>query len=510
MAILKASHSKATPIKGLAYILDPKKVEAWGCVNLDTSSGADPRYLGEQMMETQHLHRQGRRAEERKYYHYKISFAPDDRSENGGKLTPELAAQIAKEFVEKHLPGREAVWSIQGDGAARHVHIIVNAVDLQTGRKLEVSDAEWRRWKDDCQDLCREYGLQALDWRQAIRDKRAHELDPDEPVIRSKAEEGLLERGERSWKEDLRDIIDAAATSCLDFDGFRAQLRANGVELTRCSDTMISYKLGEHKAVRGDKLGGDYTAAAIRDALQHNARQPAPAAGKEHAGIDALVGHAARRHDLQVAGERDLDLDARNDYRAAGRMMGVLRSEIDFHCDQAEAATWEEKQGVWAEAKEVKELFWREYGIMQQRLREQISEQYKELRKVRQAEWILDPRNRRSGVVQMIFAAIYMRKHEYSTVLRLRIQRCKEAQTDLRLAMMDFKWEAQKATETLREKGLSLDEYEAAIRSLQDLALKMRGKTEDLALTEEERASLQKRAAAAREKRQQSRSGPER
>ena len=79
MAIMKPSHSKATHHKGVAYILDPSKAEAWGTLNLDESRGADPNYLAKQMMNTLHLHHKGFDVNERKYYHYKISFHPDDR-----------------------------------------------------------------------------------------------------------------------------------------------------------------------------------------------------------------------------------------------------------------------------------------------------------------------------------------------------------------------------------------------------------------------------------------------
>ena len=51
------------------------------------------------MMDTQHLHRKGYDPGARKYYHYKIAFAPADRDENDGPLTPELADQYAKEYA---------------------------------------------------------------------------------------------------------------------------------------------------------------------------------------------------------------------------------------------------------------------------------------------------------------------------------------------------------------------------------------------------------------------------
>lgn len=513
MAIMKPSHSKATPHRGIAYILDPEKVEAWGCQNLDTSRGGDSAYLGRQMMETQHLHHKGFDPNERKYYHYKISFHPDDRDENGGPLTPELADKFARKYAADHWPGREVVWAIQGDGKARHIHFIVNAVELETGAKMDVKDAEWRQWKDDCQEMCRQFGLHDMDWRKATKEKRDKERFLEEPVELTKAEQGLKARGQSLWKDELREKIDRAAGICVDLPSFRAALEAEGVTLTRCTEQTISYKLGDHKAVRGDSLGGDYTMEAIRDALEHNRFNPVPGApvpeGRTY-DLDAKVAQIQRQQRAEALGNRVIPGEERQMWREYGRLAGVLRSDIDWACDKAEKATWEEKQEAWANCKEAKQDFWDAYNIQQQYYRNHISDRYKELRRVKEAEWIMNPRNRRAGLISVIYASILLSRHDSSAQIKRDIENCKRAQADLRRHMQSFKADTQAAHETLREKNHPLEIYAGAVQQLQWRAEYL-AKQNNLHLSPQEQARLRREAEAAKAKNQsrsRGRSGP--
>lgn len=82
MAIFVLTASKATPRKGIRYIMDKDKMELWRAWNLDPNAD-----LAQQMIDTQRLWKKGTGTEERKYYHLKIAFSPKDRKEKGGVLT---------------------------------------------------------------------------------------------------------------------------------------------------------------------------------------------------------------------------------------------------------------------------------------------------------------------------------------------------------------------------------------------------------------------------------------
>lgn len=496
MAIVTIKASKATPGKALDYITDKGKAALVSVYQLDPSQD-----LAKQMMGTAKLWGKAQDEDARKYYHLKISFDPKDWTRNGGPLTEREALQIGMQIMREFCPGSESAGSVHTDKDHLHFHGVINAVDLQTGKMLDMRNADYRRLKDRVQEICAERGLTAIDWRKATKEKRAREGQSWEAVDETFAEKGLKARGKATWKDELREKIDAAVKSSCSMDEFRAKLQASGVTLTRCTEQTISYKLGEHKACRGDALGGDYTVAAIQDALQHNRLEPAPEQGKEHAGIDALIGNASRRSDAQAAGGRVIDHDERQQLRELGRLAGFKRSEIDQWCDEAPQATWEEKQKAWDQYKAAKAEFWDEYAIRQQALRNEIDAAYKRRRKVKNAEWALNPRNRRSSLFGVIFAAIYLSRNDSSAMIDREIQELKRAQQQLRRDMATFKADTGEAVETLREKGLSLDAYMASVQRMQGIADQIQKKNAallDVAEKERLRRQAEKAKAAAR------------
>ena len=488
MAIVTIKASKATPGKALDYITDKGKAALVSVYQLDPSQD-----LAKQMMGTAKLWGKAQDEDARKYYHLKISFDPKDWTRNGGPLTEREALQIGMQIMREFCPGSESAGSVHTDKDHLHFHGVINAVDLQTGKMLDMRNSDYRRLKDRVQEICAERGLTAIDWRKATKEKRAREGQSWEAVDETFAEKGLKARGQATWKGELRAKIDAAVKSSCSMDEFRAKLQASGVTLTRCTEQTISYKLGDHKACRGDALGGDYTVAAIRDALDHNQEQADPE--RKPSLNDRLASIQASGYD------RVIGLDERQQLRELGRLAGFKRSEIDQWCDEAPRATWEEKQKAWDSYKAAKAEFWDEYAIRQQALRNEIDAAYKRRRKVKNAEWALNPRNRRSSLFGVIFAAIYLSRNDSSAMIDREIQELKRAQQQLRRDMATFKADTGEAVETLREKGLSLDAYMASVQRMQSIADQIQKKNAallDVAEKERLRRQAEKAKAAAR------------
>ncbi len=474
MPIVKCSASKATPAKGIAYIMDPEKVIAKGAFNFVSE---DPKQMAQQMLNTMHIHQKGFDSVERKYYHVKVAFNPSDRPENGGTLTPQKANDYAAAYAAKTWSGREVVWAVQDHGTSIHIHFIVGACDIETGKKLDARDAEYREWKDRAQVLAKEYGLSTLDWRKATKEKRKREIQKDIPVEETFAEQGLKDRGRSAWKDELRSIIDQAAGSCRSMAEFRTVLSRQGVALTRCSEEVISYKYGDHKACRGDSLGGDYTSAAIRAALGQNARDKAPAM-QQNERVESLIQAAA--------GERKISSEERARYREFGRLAGVTRAEIDALCNQAEKATWEEKQEVWKECQTIRNKHWEEWRRKKQDIDKRLSDTYAERREAKYYDWYLHPGNRRATLWEIIIAFIFFNAHKSVAQLDREIDELKAMQSKLREEAAVFKSKSDEAVTILRQKGLSLGEYVEAVERLQT---KSRKHVKDLsAMTKEQRA----------------------
>lgn len=505
MPIVKCAASKATPAKGIDYIMDPEKVIAKGSQGFVTG---DPKKMARQMLQTMHLFGKGFDPDERKYYHAKVAFDPADRPENGGSLDPRTANAFAAEYAKKIWPGREVVWAVQDHGASIHIHFIAAACEQETGKKLDARDAEYRAWKDQAQDLAKQYGLSTLDWRKATREKRGQEIQSSLPIDETFAEQGMKARGKDTWKDDLRERIDAAVKQSRTMDEFKAQLQARGVELTRCTEKTISYRLeGREKGCRGDTLGGDYTVAAIQDALQHNSIEPAPEQGKAHAGLAAMIGRAEQKRDIQIDGGRVIGQEERAMYRELGRLAGVKRSEIDALCDTAEKATWDEKQKAWDDWKVAKADFWAEYEVHKLALQKAVDDAYKRRRKIKAAEWAIDPRNRRKSLFGVIYAGIVLAKNDTRFMIEREIQTLKQEQQQLRRDMAAFKSHTGEARETLREKGLSLDAYMASVERMQAIAGKIQ--RENAALLDVKDIERLRREIQRNKQKQKSKSGPE-
>lgn len=98
MPITKCEASKATPTKGIEYIMDSEKVIARGS---QAFMSDNPEKMANQMIQTMHLFGKGHNYDERKCYHAKVSFDPADRPENGGTLTAASANRYAAKYAKK-------------------------------------------------------------------------------------------------------------------------------------------------------------------------------------------------------------------------------------------------------------------------------------------------------------------------------------------------------------------------------------------------------------------------
>ena len=373
MCIVKTADSHKPANEAIDYILNPIKVERWGTQLLNEGT---PDELAEQMKNTYRLYGKIPTGDARTYYHYKISFHPDDRVENGGILDDELALDFARVFVQQEFPGHEAVYSVHGNTRARHIHIILNAISLETGYKLHMNNAQYAALKDRAQEMCTEYGLHSLDWRKLADEKRKSESTPTNAMTEAFAETGLKQRGITPWKQELREIIEEALLKCKNIDEFKAELSKNNVTLTRLSDSIISYKYGDHKAVRGDTLGADYTRQAVKSVLEYNSKI-ADRIDNANGNLMAMIASASKRSG------RQMDENTCQKMRYYGRQFGLKRAAVDELCDSAGKLSYAEKNELWMRYKEISTVFWVQMKAEKEALRRKIDDEYERLRAIR-------------------------------------------------------------------------------------------------------------------------------
>jgi len=239
----------------------------------------DNRNYAKQFKETCDLYGKGKSAEERKYYHFKLSIDPYDSP------TPEQSHELAEKLAQELFSAHECVIATHNDTDVIHSHIIVNAVSFETGKKLRLNNAEYAHCKDRADDIGRyDMGFSPLNWRDKVKKRKSH-LEVDyaheaktmssaEIQIAKRQRDGDNENGTSSWKEALRQAIDEAKKYSASRAEFERYLADNfGVTMSRNTTNTVTFiypTMGENYAVRGAKLGGGYTALEIDKALKKN------------------------------------------------------------------------------------------------------------------------------------------------------------------------------------------------------------------------------------------------
>ena len=237
MPLFKCSASKAKPKNGIRYITDQNKAAFVSAKNL-----FEDEDYAKQFEETAKRFGKGEKFDERKYYHFKLSCARKDN------VTPRRAHDFAEEVAEAFFKNYECVIATHADTETVHSHIIVNAVDPITGKKLQFGKAEYAAMKDEVNRIGKEHGYTETDFRKRSKNSRT-------PI-----EKKIILKGGTSWKEELREVIAEGIKNSKTSEEFKEYLdKCYGVKITRdCKD--YSYLHPEkQKPVRGAKLGENYT-----------------------------------------------------------------------------------------------------------------------------------------------------------------------------------------------------------------------------------------------------------
>ena len=190
MAITKILPRNARLDVAIRYVLNGDKTDNQ---ILTAYFNCDPGWAYRQMMDTK---RDVGRTGGRMAYHIIQSFEP-------GEVTPELALEIAKEFVRENFPDYEAVVGTHIDKGHIHNHILINSVNSRTGKKAHFSERDYyERIRARSDELCRKHGLSVIERDSGKASSYVEWLRKSrgQPTFRS-----MLEA-------DLRDAIKDAAT----------------------------------------------------------------------------------------------------------------------------------------------------------------------------------------------------------------------------------------------------------------------------------------------------------
>lgn len=178
-------------------------------------------------------------------HHVIQSFKP-------GEITPDQANKVGLDLARKLGKGHECVVYTHADKDHIHNHIVINSVNHENGKKLHL------------------HGKQAIDKVRGLNDELCKERglsvvkEPTSKVRYTLAEQGILERGETSWKDEIRQAIDYEKAHSKSYEDFKNNLTEKyGIEVND-KKKHITYKHPDRaKVVRGNKLGLDYERGKI-------------------------------------------------------------------------------------------------------------------------------------------------------------------------------------------------------------------------------------------------------
>ncbi len=247
MPLFKGLSSKSTPKKAIDYITRKDKAAFVSVRNL-----FEDEDYAEQFADTMRRFGKGKKFDERKYYHFKLSCARKDN------VNPEQAHLYAQELAAILFPDDECVIATHTDTKTVHSHIIVNAVNPITGKKLRITESDYTKMKDEANRLGGEFGYTKTDFRKKAQNKRTTE------------ESHIIMKGGTSWKEDLREVIEEAKRSSSTQEEFISHLALYGVSVTRSKTEYSFLHPQKKKAIRGLKLGNSYTKKEIDIVIEQN------------------------------------------------------------------------------------------------------------------------------------------------------------------------------------------------------------------------------------------------
>lgn len=174
------------------------------------------------------------------------SFKPNE-------ITAEKANEIGLELAEEVAENYQVAVYTHDDTDHIHNHIIISAINLENGRKYQSNAKQRHLVKGKNDEICLRHGL------SIVKEKTKE-------VRYTLAERELLNKGQSSWKDDIRQAINLVKTDSQDFQTFESTLKDDfGIEMKLRGKT-LSFKHPERERfVRANKLGYDYE----KEALEH-------------------------------------------------------------------------------------------------------------------------------------------------------------------------------------------------------------------------------------------------
>lgn len=268
MAMLK-SFSGHTSCKGIYKYLNYDRKTGFGrALEFDSRMVMNRQEWWREFDETRRVHgkfmQRPPHGKPREYYHFIIS--PDEADH----ADLDTVREVANAWVDANFKDYQCAIVYHNDNEERlslgkegivHAHVIVNSVHPETGYKIHIDGNRVDALADSLQVIGAELGITSFD-NDKREYKRKNRGAREEEVI-SKHEERILSRGERSFKQDIRDVVNNAIDNCEDLTDLRRALAPHGYGVAQHGDTIV-FTTPDRKKVTSRALGLKYNDEGLR------------------------------------------------------------------------------------------------------------------------------------------------------------------------------------------------------------------------------------------------------
>ena len=195
-------------------------------------------------------------------YASRISFSPKEFNPTN-EDDQQKALDIAKEVYQKTYPNQQVALYEHADTDALHIHAVIGAIDLETGKKMHGNWQEYReKLVHNTDEIVKKHGLEVT------------KVDPERYEKRSMAEIKMHDRGQPTWKDQIRQAVDSTMSNPLirDFQTFRDNLKQKAIDVWERGKDLTYQLTGTNYKARGNKLGTAYEKGAIYNELERRTR----------------------------------------------------------------------------------------------------------------------------------------------------------------------------------------------------------------------------------------------
>lgn len=179
-------------------------------------------------------------------FHFVQSFDAEE-------LTPELAKQIADEFLQFRIfNGFQIVYAVHIDTEHIHTHFAINSINYENGLRWHISKYDLKEMQDYSDELCKKYNLSVIQ-RTELKQENYRDSNLNRHISSG---EYHAKKNYRSWKAETLHAGLAAKKVAKSQDEFKEIMKSLGYEI-RWEETRkdITYINLSGKKINSNKLG---------------------------------------------------------------------------------------------------------------------------------------------------------------------------------------------------------------------------------------------------------------